>query len=101
MKHGYEEKELFNGDHNCNKANKDKKHVKNRQRALALPTITTTHLHALMFVTSSTIPQFNLMMDTIHTQDGDRSHVSLVQKLMEERDVAFKVVRNDANDLYA
>jgi hypothetical protein len=54
-----------------------------------------------MFVTSSTIPQFTLIMDATHTQDVDRSHVSLVQKLMEERDVAFKVVINDANDLYA
>jgi hypothetical protein len=50
----------------------------NRQRAFALPTITTTHLHALMFVTSSTIPQFNLMMDATHTQDVNRSHVFLV-----------------------
>jgi len=95
VKHGYEEKELLNGDHNCKKAKKDKKHVKNRQRALALPTI------VLMFVASSIIPQFNLTMDATHTQDVDRSHVSLVQKLMEERDVAFKIIRNDANDLYA
>jgi hypothetical protein len=50
----------------------------NRQRAFALPTITTTHLPTLMFVTSSTIPQFNLMMDATHTQDVDRSRVSLV-----------------------
>ncbi len=56
---------------------------------------------ALTFVTSSTIPQFNLMMDATHTQDADRSHVSLVQKLMEKKDVTFKVVRNDADDLYA